>query len=750
MWFPIVPDDQERLQLIPDCHAWRADPPIQHSYDTQSLDNVSLHQIGADGGESKSSLSVHPQSPFEVRRRSKVSRHMHKLVPRRDQAMSKPPVSHLPPHRAPPALEALGARPPAPPSPLLRPLPTMAFTSTPHLPLSLNARPYSFPDQQLQGLTGSTMRFDYPDFKKGPRDLHPQLPLSPAHKNSIERAPSANLCTQRKNQWSTLSQTPTMRHGIQQVTPQYGAPAVQETEHSRGFNRPPESSGQSLCSLHAISSLTRRDDLLCIHDSSVESAGPPFRPDALGSMQFLLTAVNHGNQIKQRQGTHDSRRDDPRDEATGTDVPTNSKTRKCNRAARGPVIWDVSSYRTPLPPSQLEVNNETDYDNGRKYRAAHTITPHLPWQAFYMLAAAFESWDTSAPVPSLSREPPDTRQVLQENLSLLHKESQTEARLARSSLPLSMVSSLSSGSKPYISSELQVAGSLGKCTSSPSTIELNDKQNHRSTIDVPIPMEPEKYSCRRAISHILQNSNSTLSDSSLLSPPFPAPPANSPPPTHRRRPRKEPLSTQSAHGGRSSLSPVVRPRRESVAAKATLDTGKSTITAPTPPLVGASQQAKREVSRASFNYSQTPRGSESLASIFDGDLSDLEEDRVPLSGAVPNNACSTLPETISGIRLNMMWRTVAPVKVPQRYRERLAVTPKGIKNGGYGTFRTTNDNTARNAVLARAKKVEQGGISGIVSDPNVDVRSHEGQNIADAELRRMLALLTLIRSPPEK
>ncbi len=365
-----------------------------------------------------------------------------------------------------------------------------------------------------------------------------------------------------------------------------------------------------------------------------------------------------------------------------------------------------------------------------------------------MFAAAFESWHKSLPVPSLSREPPDTHQVLRENPSLLHNESRTEARLARSSLPLSMVSSLGSGSKPYISSESQVAGSLGKCTSSPSRIELKDKQEHRSTIDVPI--EPEKHSCRRAIFQVLQNSNSTLPDSSLSSPPFPAPPATSPPPTRRRRPRKKPLSTQLAHGGRSLLSPVVRRRREGVATKATLDTSKSTSTAQTPPLVGASKQAKSDVSRAYFNHSQTPRGSESLASIFDGDLSDLEEDQVPLSGAVPNNACSRLPEAVSSIRLNMMWRTVAPVKVPQRHRERLTVTLKGIKSGGYGTFRTTNNNTARNAVLARAKKVEQGGISGVVSDPNVNARSHEGQNIADAEIRRMLALLTHIRSLPEK
>src|SRR5258706_14617415 len=165
MWFPTVSDDQEHLKLNPDCHARHADPSTQHSYDTQSLDNLSLHQIGSGGGEGKSSLSIHPESPFEVRRRSKVSEHMQKLGPRRDQAMSKPSVSPLPPNRAPPAPETLRPPPPAPPSPLLRPLPTMDFASTPHLPISLNARPCSFQDQQSQGITDDTMRIDYPESK---------------------------------------------------------------------------------------------------------------------------------------------------------------------------------------------------------------------------------------------------------------------------------------------------------------------------------------------------------------------------------------------------------------------------------------------------------------------------------------------------------------------------------------------------------------------------------------------------------
>ena len=72
---------------------------------------------------------------------------------------------------------------------------------------------------------------------------------------------------------------------------------------------------------------------------------------------------------------------------------------------------------------------------------------------------------------------------------------------------------------------------------------------------------------------------------------------------------------------------------------------------------------------------------------------------------------------------------------------------KGLKRRACGT---SNSNTARNAVLARAKKVEQGGISGVVSNSNRNTRSHEDQNIADAELSRVLELLTVIRSLPEK
>ena len=169
-----------------------------------------------------------------------------------------------------------------------------------------------------------------------------------------------------------------------------------------------------------------------------------------------------------------------------------------------------------------------------------------------------------------------------------------------------------------------------------------------------------------------------------------------------------------------------------------------------PSLVRPSEQETRETNRGDLDYRPTPRGSDALASIFDGDLSDLEEEQNLPSGSVPDSTRDRLPEAFSSIRLNMIWRTVAPVKVPQRYRERLAVALKGLKRDACRAANTTSSNTARNAVLARAKKVEQGGISGHVSNSNRKVRTHAGQNIADGEIRRILELLTLIRSPPEK
>ena len=208
--------------------------------------------MGAGGREGKSSSSIHPESPLEVNRRSKVSNDVHKLGPRRDQAMSKPSVSHLPPLRPPPTLETL--RPSHPPlhSPLLRPPPALAFASTPHQPICLNASHCSFQDQQMQGLTSDTMRIGYPE-SKVPGDLHSQLPLSPAHKKVMERVPPANLCTQCESQWSTHPQAPIMRHRGQQVTPEHGVPALQENGRSRGFNSTPESPGKSFYGFHFIS-----------------------------------------------------------------------------------------------------------------------------------------------------------------------------------------------------------------------------------------------------------------------------------------------------------------------------------------------------------------------------------------------------------------------------------------------------------------------------------------------------------------
>ena len=213
--------------------------------------------MGAGGGGGQSSPSIHPESPFEVSRHSKVSNDMHKLGPRRDQAMSKPSVSHLPTHHPPPALETLRPPPPSLPSPLLRPPPTLAFASMLHLPISLNTSPCSFQDQQLQGLTSDTTRIGYPE-SKGPGDLHSQLPLSPAHKNLVERGPPANLCTQCKSQRSMRPQAPIMRHGRQEVTPEPGIAALQETGHSRDFNITPESPSQSFYGSHYISMLFQR------------------------------------------------------------------------------------------------------------------------------------------------------------------------------------------------------------------------------------------------------------------------------------------------------------------------------------------------------------------------------------------------------------------------------------------------------------------------------------------------------------
>jgi hypothetical protein len=732
---------------------------------------------------------------------------MHNLDSCQDRAMFDLSVSPLRPFRAPPAIETLRPLPPALPSTILRPLPTLAFASMPCLPIPLSTGPCSLRDQQSQGLTDNAMGIDCPE-SQGPESLHSQLPLSAAHKNSIAWGLSANLSTGFTRQCPTHLHKPIMRYQRQQAVPEHGVPAFQEKGDSRGFNRTPESSGQFFyistlfqCALNADT--TRLWFSLCT-PYFLEPSGS-FQPDAFGAqphLQLLPTAADCGNGIKQRQRTHGAVKLDAPVEATGLGVPTNSRKWKWPRPSRGLVKSDVSSYRrTPQPPSQLEVNHKIECDDARKQRVAYSMTP---WQTLLMdfypalptsnaqplkvepawgramfrraiFAAVFESrrrrmergdvqysgglipHPTVAapkppPVSSSSRAPPDTHQVLQENPSPLHEESRTAARPAPSSLSLPTISTPSLGVKPFVSSESQVAGSLGWCTSCSSQIEFEDNQDNRPTTDVPI--EPGKHTCKRAVCQVLQNSDSTLSgcflSSPMSKPSCPASPATPPTPRRRRRPRKKPLPTQSAYGERILLSSVVRRRRAGVPAKASSDTSISTSTAETLPLVYPSQQPKHEVNCGHVNYSQTRRGSDTLASIFDGDLSDLEEDRAPLSGSVPDSACSRLPEAVSSIRLNTMWRTVAPVKVPQRHRERLVVALKGLKKGACGTVNTMNSNAARNAVLARAKKVEQGGISGVMSNSNGKVRSHEGQKIADAEIRRMVELLTFIRSPPEK
>lgn len=254
MWFLIVPDGRPYLELIPECHPLHADPSIQNSYDTQLLGNLSLHQIGAGGGEGKSSSSIHLDSPFEVSRRSKVSKSMHNLGPCRDQAISKPSVLHLPPLRTPPANETLRSLPPALPSTILRPLPTIAFAGMSHPPISPSTSPCPFQDQQSQGLTGNAMSIDYP----GPEDLHSRLSLSPAHKDSIDWALSDNIFTEFSSQWSARLQKPIMRYGGQQEISGPEFPALQETGHSGGFNSTPESSGQSFYGFRFTSMRFRR------------------------------------------------------------------------------------------------------------------------------------------------------------------------------------------------------------------------------------------------------------------------------------------------------------------------------------------------------------------------------------------------------------------------------------------------------------------------------------------------------------
>jgi len=252
MWFPIAPDGQAYPNLIPECHARHADPSIQHSYDTQSLANLSLHQIDAGRGAGKCSSSIHPEPPFEESRRSKASKDMHKPGFSRDQAMSELPVPHLRPLRGPPAPETLKPLPPALPSTILRPPPTPAFAGMLHLPIYPSTSPSSFQGQPSQGLTGDAMSIDHPE-SQDPGDRHSQLSLSPAHKNSLERALSLNLSTEFKNLLPTRLHKPIIRDGRQQAVPGHGISALQETGHFRGFDRTPESPGQSFCGFHFTS-----------------------------------------------------------------------------------------------------------------------------------------------------------------------------------------------------------------------------------------------------------------------------------------------------------------------------------------------------------------------------------------------------------------------------------------------------------------------------------------------------------------
>ena len=526
---------------------------------------------------------------------------------------------------------------------------------------------------------------------------------------------------------------------------------------------------------------------------ATDSCSTPLQPNAFRFQphsQLLPTAVDHGNDIKQPQGTCHAGKDNSPEEATDPDFPTNSRKRKWFRTAQGLEGCDVPSYRrAPQPPAQLGGNS----DSTHKHRLARLPGPVLPPQTLLpdlptsndvsqrveparghpivrqaVFAAAFESGRQKIrrrdvqhsdeiiprlPVPAPMSPPPfssplralpDTHQVLQENLATLDRESRTSARPSPSSPSLSTTSTYGSGILGFISSESQLSGSVGRFTSPPSQIDLEDNREQGLTTDSHVGSAKQAH--KNAIFRTPQNSDSALSDSlsSASEPAFLTSRSADLRPRRRGRPRKP---RRSAHEGRHLLSPVVRRRRRDLAAKTISNTNITTTPADASSLVNPSQQARREVNRGYVNYSQTPRGSETLASIFDGDLSDLEEDQAPLSKAVPDSTLKIPPEPITGIRLNTMWRTVAPLKVPQQHRERLAAALKGPKSGACGAANTI---TARNAVLARAKKAEQGGISGHVGNSDGNIRPYESQSIADTEITRVLELLTLIRSPPER
>jgi hypothetical protein len=497
-------------------------------------------------------------------------------------------------------------------------------------------------------------------------------------------------------------------------------------------------------------------------------------------MHLQLLPTDSRNDTKQPQGTHYHQKGNPSSEAIDPEVPT-----KCNGfgATRELVTWEVSLYRSALQPS-----NGMKCDDVREHQTVQSTTPLLPlqtllWAVYLDRRASCElplkfglAWDrpmvrrtvfaevfesrrrrmgrrdaryNGGFIPHLTGAavgppPPVSGPLLAplpENPSPRHEVSRISALF---SVALSRMSKVDSGIKPHISSEPKIPASLERCTSSPSQIELEVDRDHMPTN---VSLDPEKQTPKEAALQIRQSFDSTLSRSSSSSRPKAAPPPTEPHPKRRGRPRKKPLSNQPVPRGPSAVGRRLGP---DTAAKAITDNRISMTRPGTSSLVGLSQQARGEISRDHVHYIQTPPGSETLASMFDGDLSELEEDRPPLLGDVPDSALGGLPETLGNIQLNTKWRTLAPVKVSQRHRKRLAAALQGHRKGTREAVNNMHITTARNAVLARRKKGEQGGISGYVSSPNGNARPHEDQNIVNAEIRRVVESLALIRSPPEK
>jgi len=155
MWFPTIPgpDDQAHLKLAPHL-ARHADPSIQHSYDAQSLINLSLPQTSTSG-EGKNAPRIHPETPAEISLCSRVSKDIHTLESCQDQAMSRPSVSYLRPLRPPPSLPAL-------PLTRLRPLLTQALANMPRPPIFANTSPRSLQDQSQSLIGNSSYRTSEP------------------------------------------------------------------------------------------------------------------------------------------------------------------------------------------------------------------------------------------------------------------------------------------------------------------------------------------------------------------------------------------------------------------------------------------------------------------------------------------------------------------------------------------------------------------------------------------------------------